>query len=692
MGILKGRKGKGEEGKRKAGEGGKNKDKSKDETPQAVHAYEIFPTNFAMLPEVRQDDLTARFHAFLNALPAAARVMMVKGKRGIDLGNRSVVVEYPTFYIECAEPLDDVLEASKFVYQKVDRAPVPEVLKARRIHLTLEDGTLAHCLTAYELPAALPIGFLSELYGVADLVQFTAAPLEPEVGAAKIESYKKTLNALVSANLSKRRTPNQALLVKREMAEKALAAVTMGSSRLFKTSLTFAVFGKSQDELREKAKKLRNRLNARLVRTDAPLLFQQDLYEGKGKVLFVDTVTLGTYYPFVAGEVLESGGLFLGVNTISGAPVIYNPLVRPNMNISIIGTSGSGKSFTSKIFLKRLLDKDPDIPVFVIDPEGEYTALMETLGGTAIRVKRLADKGEGLGLDPLALFDKGEAADAICDIARLTDGREISRVRDLVMTSDSLADLYTRLGGDLRDSGADADGGADGAQATAAKKKARKPTPEGSKDRDLAEKMSSMLNGPESFIFRGTPLPFTPKMSFDLKGIDSKLVKQLTSLLIFGKIWQIISKPDAFGLTITTPRLVLVDEAWLFMEIPSAAAFLEKAARLGRKRNCILMINTQRPADMIGDPRYGTSASKTATAGRTILENSATKVLMRQDDSNRRLVGEAFGLSEQESDATVDFQTGEGLLITETTHAKVKFLASSEEEYALFTTKPSDMV
>jgi len=621
---------------------------------QRRHTYEILPVNFITLPEQRQDELASRFHFLLNSVPSPVRIAMVRGKRGVELGpDRTAVVEYPTFFIECGEPLDDILEANRFLFQRADSFPVPDVRTARWSHLVLEDGRLAQCLTVYELPAALPIGFLSELYGTADVVQFTASPLDPEEAARKIENYKRTVNALVSAAVSKRRSPSQALLNKRNMAERALAAVTMGSSRLFKVSTTFAVTGSSVNELRDKVRQLRNRLNARLIRVDSPKMVQGRLYEGRGKVLYVDTNTLGAFYPFVAGEVLESGGIFLGINALSGAPVVYNPLVRPNVNISIIGTSGAGKSFTSKIFLNRLLGRDPEIPFYVIDPEGEYTPLVEWLGGQAVHVKNY--EGTGLGLDPLALFEKGEAADTVCDIAGLTERKDVSRVRDLVMSSQSLEELYGRL------------------------------------PADLAEKFSSMKGGPESFIFQGQPLSFTPKMSFDMRRIESKLVKQLVSLLIFGKIWQIVSKPDAFGITRATPRMVLVDEAWLFMAIPSAATFLEKAARLGRKRNCILLINTQRPADMIGDVRAGASLTATAAAGRTILENSATKILMKQDEANRRIVGEAFGLSEQEMDAVVDLPQGEGILITETTHARVQFVAPTQEEYQLFTTKPSDL-
>lgn len=606
------------------------------------YVYEIFPTNFIFLPEHRQDELLSRFVLMLNSAPSTIKVVMVKGKRGIELGGgRTAVIEHPTFYIECGEPIDDILESTRFLFQRVEELPVPKVWRERWNHLLLEDGRVARSFTAYDLPATLPVGFLSEVYDIAEVVQFKATPISPEEASSKLEGYKRTLNALISAHASKRRSPPQYLINKREMAEAALQAVSMGSSRLFRFSLTFAVAAQDLAALKEKSSLLRNRLSARLVRIDSPKMVQGDLYEGDGKKLFIDSGTAGAFYPFVAGEVLESGGIFLGINARSGAPVVYNPLVRYNLNVSVIGTSGSGKSFTTKIFITRLLDKHPDMPVYIIDPEGEYGPLMAYLGGEPVRIS--GDRP--LGLDPLSLFDKSEAADVICDSAGLTERKDISRIRDLVMSSKSIGDLHAKLPADLK------------------------------------EKLSSIFGGPEAFIFKGSPMPFVPKMSFDMKGIESKFLKQLISLLIFGKIWNVISKPDAFGLTKSTPRLVVVDEAWLYMEIPSAAGFLEKISRIGRKRNCILIINTQRPADMIEKH-----------AGRTILENSATKILMRQDESSRRIASETFGLSEQETEIVLDLPQGEGLLMTETTHAWVQFTATSEEEYQLFTTKPSETV
>ncbi|MDH5807277.1 MAG: ATP-binding protein [Candidatus Methanomethylicaceae archaeon] len=600
--------------------------------------YEIFPTNFYMLPENRQNELLAKFTLFLHSIPSTIRVIIIKGKRGVEIEGRIVVIEHPTFYIECQESIDNILESTQFLFQNIDSIPIPKIRKEKWNYLILEDGRFAKNFTIYELPSVLPIGFLSELYDIADLIQFKITSLPSEDAVSKLENYKKTLNALILTHLNKKRSPPQNLLLKKEMVEATLQAIIMGLSKLFKISINFTIFASSIKELKEKSKQLQNKLSARLIKIDSPKFLQKEIYEGDGKKLYVESNTICAFYPFVTSEIIESGGIFLGINVKSGAPVVFNPLIRPNLNISIIGTSGSGKSFTTKIFLKRLLEKHPDMLVYIIDPEGEYSALMNWLGGETINISSLE-----LGLDPLILFEKGEAADIICDATGLIDRKDISRIRDLIMSSNSLLELYNKLPSDLK------------------------------------EKFSSIINGPESFIFRGESLLFSPKMSFNMKGVESKFIKQLSSLLIFGKIWQIVSKHNVFGISKATPRLIIVDEAWLFMEVPSAAIFLEKVARLGRKRNCILIINTQRPADIIEK-----------NFGRTILENSATKIIMKQDELNKKIMSEIFGLSNQEIELTINLSQGEGLLMTETTHIWVHFLASSDDEYCLFTTKPSE--
>ncbi|MGB9622492.1 MAG: hypothetical protein ACPL07_01485, partial [Candidatus Bathyarchaeia archaeon] len=105
-------------------------------------------------------------------------------------------------------------------------------------------------------------------------------------------------------------------------------------------------------------------------------------------------------------------------------------------------------------------------------------------------------------------------------------------------------------------------------------------------------------------------------------------------------------------------------------------------ARLGRKRNVLFYINTQRPADILGE--HGASGS-----GRTVIENSATKLVLRQDPISSDVVAKVFNLSDFEKEYVVSCEPGEGIFIVGEVHVPIKIIAS-EEEYRLFSTKPSE--
>ncbi|WP_456341767.1 helicase HerA domain-containing protein [Thermovibrio sp.] len=57
-------------------------------------------------------------------------------------------------------------------------------------------------------------------------------------------------------------------------------------------------------------------------------------------------------------------------------------------HLLVLGTTGSGKSYFTKLFLKRLLEADPEVKVFILDPHGEYR---EGLGSSAIEELTVED-------------------------------------------------------------------------------------------------------------------------------------------------------------------------------------------------------------------------------------------------------------------------------------------------------------
>lgn len=83
---------------------------------------------------------------------------------------------------------------------------------------------------------------------------------------------------------------------------------------------------------------------------------------------------------------VQETGILYGLNLHTGGLVIFDRYNQklPNMNSVILATSGAGKSFTVKLEALRYLINGID--VIIIDPENEYKALCEKVGGTYVNI------------------------------------------------------------------------------------------------------------------------------------------------------------------------------------------------------------------------------------------------------------------------------------------------------------------
>jgi len=98
------------------------------------------------------------------------------------------------------------------------------------------------------------------------------------------------------------------------------------------------------------------------------------------------TESLAVLIPFRAQEINHSGGVYQGVNVISKNPIFVNRKNLLNGNGFIFGVPGSGKSMTAKREEVSILLADPNADVILIDPEREYTPLVNAFGGEVIRI------------------------------------------------------------------------------------------------------------------------------------------------------------------------------------------------------------------------------------------------------------------------------------------------------------------
>jgi type IV secretory pathway VirB4 component len=104
----------------------------------------------------------------------------------------------------------------------------------------------------------------------------------------------------------------------------------------------------------------------------------------------MNTSPLSSTFPFTSSTLTQENGILYGLNRHNDSLVIFDRFSLENANSVVFAKSGAGKSYAVKLEILRYLMLDTD--VIVIDPENEYEALCQTVGGTYLKVSLNADK------------------------------------------------------------------------------------------------------------------------------------------------------------------------------------------------------------------------------------------------------------------------------------------------------------
>ena len=217
-----------------------------------------------------------------------------------------------------------------------------------------------------------------------------------ELDRSKIEEQKKAVRAGYDMDI----IPSDLATYGKD-AKALLKELQSQNERMF--LLTFLVMntGKTKQELENnvfQATSIAQKHNCNLVRLDyqqeqglmSTLPLANNLIEIQRGMT---TSSTAIFVPFTTQELFQSGDevLYYGLNALSNNMIMVDRKKLKNPNALILGTPGSGKSFSAKREIANsFLVTDDDI--IISDPESEYSPLVARFGGQVIKISPTSDQ------------------------------------------------------------------------------------------------------------------------------------------------------------------------------------------------------------------------------------------------------------------------------------------------------------
>ncbi len=591
--------------------------------------YTVTATNFITLPEEKQVRKLGEFFDILRVIEK--RIHIIFSRKMLPVPIEGVITDMPIIQIQISsqEPLDDIFDRLKFEYSIDEEHTSYEISKEHLRHFRIPNkigpDAYGKCMTLYSVPASLPSAWIHSIFSACDTVDIYITPITQDKAIKIMDSKSKMLYELAG------KSPKTLEEYKKVDAIKT--ALQKSQTSLFHVTVNCTLVGPTMRGLKKAAKDFRNNASITGGKFTSTPSKQAAMIDGWGARLSMDIGSTAILYAFVSADMLEvPNGVVLGINVNTGAPVIYDPAKRTNYNFAIIGKSGSGKSFTVKILLKRLIEKYPDCFCFVIDPMGEYYSIASYLGLDAIQIT----ESKEFGFDPFNMLEPLDAVDILGQATKAPP--EVIKLWRSLLAKDikNISDLYD------------------------------------SSDENAQRYLVDLVKGPLSTIMKGEP-QMSDKIIISMKGTGTEEHTVLILLMALNKAWKRITE-----LPPTKQKILLIDEGWMLFKMQGAEKYIDMIVRMGRKLNVKFLFVSQKVEDL---------ANEKGGYGR-IIDNIETKVLMLMEEDAAAKAGKILQLSPHEVDQTTSFDVGHGIFITKKHRLHVKFEATPEEKKTHFNTAP----
>jgi type IV secretory pathway VirB4 component len=700
---------------------------TKDKRKIAI--LKVEPLNFSIKPEGAKEAITAQFQKFLNGLDFPVQILM--NTESLDLKDyftelekrvqkqgrfQELFVKYKehlesvalqhnvlnrSFYLAipelgdlsiqlsiCQTKLDAIgLKSSRVGDEKLkelvnkffeiqEKTKLPGKIENFPSYIKI-GNTYNRIIYAHGYPRSVETGFLDRIVsslGNFDLsfhidpydIEMTMVLLNKELQKQRADLYSARNKGIL----------NPSLEIQSEDTEGVLRNLQKGKEKLFNISLYVNCRAQSKEELDKLTRRIYAELNSLLIIPKQPLFRMlqglhacSPLATNPLKITRkITTEPLSAFFPFTSSFLqADKTGVWLGLNK-NKIPIIKDIFALSNPNGICLASSGSGKSYMSKLLIARYLLTGTK--VMVIDPQGEYRGLIQRFNGQRIDLSR----NSKTMINPLDLMghDYSEKRLALMDLMPIMLG-ELTEPQKAFIDK-ALTEAYKKKGiSDEPDTWNNTPPILQDVAEVLEIMEKRAIVLEKSTIRSLINRLSLYTEGVFSFMNRHTNINFDNQfVCFDIGSLP-KQVKPVIMFLVLDYVYMKMKEN-------LERKLLVIDEAWSLLGRTEDASYIFEIVKTCRKFNLALFLINQEVEGMLE-----------SQAGKSVLANSAYTLLMRQKPAVIKAIQETFYLSNSERIFLLTANIGEGILLIDDEHSEIKIVASPEE-HNLITTKPDELL
>lgn len=535
----------------------------------------------------------------------------------------------------------------------------------------------ARVISAVGYPRTVLSGFLDKIISTNDdfdismhvepfPIDFMMISLNKELQKQRADLFAEQLKNSV----------NPSLEIKYKDTLSVLEQLQKGQEKLFNVSLYINAKAETLENLDYLTNKIEAELNSIMIMPKIPYFNQIKGYQSTmplakdnlGNKRNITTQALSAFFPFTSPFLTsEKDGVMLGLNK-NKVPFIRDIYSLSNANGVVLATSGSGKSYFTKLLILRQLLSGTKI--MIIDPQSEYLNLTAHCKGELITISKTSETI----INPLDLMghDYVEKRLMLMDLFKVMFG-ELTEIQRAILDK-AITETYAKAG---------------------ITKEGYKKTTEmpilsdlyeelelQSKKANKVEKLTyqALLNrlymyteGVFSFMNRETNIDFNSDFVCFNIGDMPKQVKPVVMFLILDYVYMKMKQ-------IPERKLLAIDEAWSLLGKSEEASYIFEIVKTCRKFNLGLLLITQDVEDLVS-----------SKAGSAVLANSSYSLLLRQKPSVIDNIVKLFHLSKLEKNYLLTANQGKGILIMDNEHQELEVIAAPKE-HEIITTNADEIL